>query len=413
MIRIPSGHVGDILERTRALIDKCHPRLPGTPGCLRAARELRDELAKSCDRAHFEEYVQHPDSFLGMNRVLAADYLVAGGLFFLGGWGIIASALVFTLGTAYFINQFAFLGRLFDPLFKKKPGANVVGIMDPAEGAKRQIILCAHHDSTPVCNFIEKHQWAYAFRVIFPIVFHAIANVGAIIASAGLLSGATGDGVHLALKILIVAGCLFIVPLFWYYSRDASPGASDNLVSSLMLVKLAELMKAGVLPAPKNTRIVFLSADGEENGQRGSYEYAHKHKAELRSLPTSVFNLDTLSRLQDLAFLKTDTNGIRKLSGPLTEECVKIAAGLGYSVKAIRFPFGGGGTDAGQFAKIGIEAASLIGISTHMIRKDIDYHTSRDTVGNIEPAAVEAGLNIAANLILKAGSFSGSGTNSR
>jgi aminopeptidase YwaD len=403
MIRIPSGHVGDILERTRVLIEKCHPRLPGTPGCLRAARELRDELAKSCDRAHLEEYVQYPGSFLGMNKVLAADYLVAGGLFFLGGWGIVASALVFTLGTAYFINQFAFLGRFFDPLFKKKPGANVVGIMEPASDVKRQIILCAHHDSTPVCNFIEKHQCAYAFRVTFPIIFHAIANVGAIIASASFLSGPGGNEMNSALKIVIIAGCLFVIPLFWYFGRDASPGASDNLVSSLILVKLAELIKAGVLPAPKNTRVVFLSADGEENGQRGSYVYAHKHQAELRSLPTSVFNIDTLSRLQDLAFLRTDTNGIRKLSAPLTEECLKIAAGLGYSVKAIRFPFGGGGTDAGQFAKIGIEAASLIGISTHIIRKDIDYHTSRDTVDNIEPAAVEAGLNIGANIITAKG----------
>jgi hypothetical protein len=36
-----------------------------------------------------------------------------------------------------------------------------------------------------------------------------------------------------------------------------------------------------------------------------------------------------------------------------------------------------------------------------MIRKDIDYHTSRDTVDNIEPAAVEAGMNIAANFVLE------------
>ncbi len=334
-----------------------------------------------------------------MNRVLAVFYLVAGSLFFLGGWGIYASAAVFTLGTVFFINEFAFLGRSFDPFFKKKPGANVVGIMEPAGPVERQIVLCAHHDATRVCNFLEKRPALFAFRSVLPIIFHAAANIGTVVASVSLMSGEAGNSGNLVIKIVIVAGCLFVVPLFRYFGRDASPGASDNLVSSLMLVKLAELFKSGVLSLPKNTRLVFLSADGEENGQRGSFEYARRHKTELLSLPTCVFNIDTLSRLEDLAFLKTDTNGIRKLSAPLADQCVKIAAGLGYRIKAVRFPFGGGGTDAGQFAKIGIEAASLIGISTRLIRKDIDYHTSRDTVDNIDPAAVEAGLNIAANFI--------------
>jgi len=57
--------------------------------------------------------------------------------------------------------------------------------------------------------------------------------------------------------------------------------------------------------------------------------------------------------------------------------------------------------DAGRFARIGVEAASLIGISTRLIRRDVVYHTSRDTVANMEPAAVEAGLNIAANFVLE------------
>jgi aminopeptidase YwaD len=336
-----------------------------------------------------------------MNRIIAAAYLMAGVFFFMGGAAIYASAVVFTLGTIFIVDEFIFLGRFFDPLFGKKPGANVVGIMETASDVRRQIILVSHHDSTPVCLFLEKHQWAYAFRVVLPMVFHLAANVGAILVSAGLWPGSAGDGVRSILKIIIIAGSLFIIPLFWYFGRDASPGASDNLASSLMLVKLAELLKSGELPVPKFTRLVFLSADGEENGQRGSFEYARKHLTELQEMETSIFNMDTLSRLKDLAFLKTDLNGIVRLSPALTDECLKIAAGLGYAVKSIRFPLGGGGTDAGQFARVGIHAASLIGISTSPIRKDIDYHTSRDTVDNIDPAAVEAGLNIAANLILE------------
>jgi aminopeptidase YwaD len=401
MIRIAPEHAQDILARTRALIGICRPRLPGSPGCLRAARELRDALARSCDRAFIEEFVQHPSSFFLMGRILAAAYILAGFFFFVGGAGVFASAVIFTLGTVFVVDEFVFLGRFFDPLFKKRPGANVVGIMEPASDVERQVIVSGHHDSTPICRFLEKRPWAYAFRVILPFAFQFVANIGAILVSAGARSGDAGDGVRTAVKAAIVAGCFFVIPLFWYYGRDASPGASDNLVSSLMLVKLAELFKSGELSAPKHTRIVFLSTDGEENGQRGSFEYARKHKAEFPGLPTFVFCLDTLSRFEDLAFLKTDTNGFRGLSAALTHECLKIAAGLDYPVKAVRLPPGGGGTDAGQFARFGVDAASLIGISTRLIRRDIQYHTSRDTVDNIDPEAVEAGLDIAANLVLE------------
>ena len=400
MIRVSAEHVQDILARTRTLVEKCHPRLPGTPGCLLAARELRDGLARSCDRADLEEYDQHPASFFAMNKVLAVGYFVAAAFFFAGGWGILVSAALFFLGIAYFVNMFVFLGRFFDPPFKKKPGANVVGTIEPASAVQQAIVFCAHHDSSPVCNFFEKFPRAYAFRTFLPVAFYVVATGGAIVASASLLFAANAWGGIPALRIVIAAGLVFVVPVFWYFGREASPGASDNLASSLVLVKLAELVKSGTMPKPVHTRLVFLSVDGEENGQRGSSEFARKHKAELLGLRTFVFNMDTLARLKDLAFLETDTNGLRKLSSPLTAGCLEIASGLGYPVKAARFPFGGGGTDAGQFAKIGVEAVSLIGVSTRPIRKDIDYHTSRDIVDNIEPAVIEAGLNISVHFVL-------------
>lgn len=335
-----------------------------------------------------------------MDKVLAVGYLVAAAFFFIGGWGILASAALFILGMAYFVNMFAFLGRFFDPLFMKKPGANVVGTMEPAADVRQAIVFCAHHDSSPVCNFFEKFPGAYAFRTLLPVLFYLVATVGSIIASASVFSGAGAWAGFPALRIVLAVGLVFVVPVFWYFGREASPGASDNLASSLVLVKLAELVKSGVVPRPEHTRLVFLSVDGEENGQRGSSEFARRHKAELLGLRTLVFNMDTLARSKDLTFLETDTNGLRRLSASLTAECLEIAAGLGCPVKAARFPFGGGGTDAGQFAKIGVEAVSLIGVSTRPIRKDIDYHTSRDTVDSIEPAAVEAGLNIAIQFAL-------------
>ncbi len=337
-----------------------------------------------------------------MNKIVAAVYLAGAAFFIVGGPAVYASAAVLTLGTAYFFNEFVVLGHFFDRFFKKRTGANVIGIVEPQSDVRQQIIVSSHHDSTPVCNFLEKRQSLYAFRLVLPMVFHLLANAAALLASVGIGSDPAGQRVFAVLKIIVLAGGAFVVPLFWYFGRGASPGAGDNLVSSVMLVKLAELFKAGGRDtALRHTRLVFLSADGEECGQRGSLHYAKTHEAELRGIETFVFNVDSLYRVRDLAFLTTDTNGLVRLSEPWTAESLRVSDELGYAVKAIRLPFGGGGTDAGRFARIGVKAASLIGMSTRLIRKDIVYHTSRDTVENIEPEAVEAGFNIIANVILE------------
>jgi aminopeptidase YwaD len=212
MIRLPGSYVQDILERTNALAEKCHPRLPGSEGCRRAALDLRDALAASCDQAFLEEYIQRPDSFFLMNKIVPVSYLAGLFFFFVGGWAVYASAAVWTLGTVYFFNEFAVLGRLFDRLFKSRPGANVIGVMEPGSDVRQQVIICSHHDSTPVCNFLEKRQWAYAFRIVLPMIVYLLANAGAILASAGLRTGSGGSPAWSIFKIVILAVTLFVVP---------------------------------------------------------------------------------------------------------------------------------------------------------------------------------------------------------
>ncbi len=400
MIRVERAAVDDVLARTGRLIGECHPRLAGSPGCLRAARAIGEALRPFCDRVDIEAYAQAPGSFFLIGRVLAVTYLVSAILFFIGGTAAYFSAAGFTLGTVYFFTVFARMDRTFDFLFPKKPGANVVGVVEPAAEVRQQVIVGGHHDSAPVCNFLEKHQWAYAFRIIVPFALATLANIGTVLTAAGAWGGEAGLSAPLLLKILLVAGAVFIVPLIWLNRRDASPGAGDNLVSSLMLVKLAEAFRPGdPETALRHTRLILLSTDGEENGQKGALHYTESHRDGLRAVKTFVLTLDGLYRLRDLAFLTTETNGMVRLSKSLTEEAVRIASDLGYAAKAGPIPFGGGGTDAGRFARAGVEAASLIAISTRPIRRDIVYHTSRDTVASVEPEVVEAGLNIAANFI--------------
>jgi hypothetical protein len=89
-----------------------------------------------------------------------------------------------------------------------------------------------------------------------------------------------------------------------------------------------------------------------------------------------------------------------KGSKAMANEIVSISDAMSYGLKAIPFPFGGGGTDAGEFSRIGVEAVNLFGMSPDGFDENSVYHTMRDTVDKIEPLAVEKSLNLLYNYIL-------------
>ena len=60
-----------------------------------------------------------------------------------------------------------------------------------------------------------------------------------------------------------------------------------------------------------------------------------------------------------------------------------------------------GGTDAGEFGRVGIEATTLIAMPWEGNNRLDTYHTPKDVVEAIEPEVVEAVLKIACEYISK------------
>ena len=145
------------------------------------------------------------------------------------------------------------------------------------------------------------------------------------------------------------------------------------------------------------------SFDAEEAGLRGSRAFCKKHSGELLRTKTYVLNIDTLYKVKDLNFLDNDLNTSVRLSHEMAQDCVDIAQSLGYPAKISGMPFGAGSTDAAEFAKIGVEATNMAGISFDISKfgEGLVYHTPNDLTKHIEPEIVEASLKIARDYILK------------
>jgi hypothetical protein len=401
------------LGETARLIGAHGPRLAGTKACADTAEDIARQLRTFADTVTVEPFGIHPGSFYAYTKILPVSYLV-GMAVLLAGSGIGAgigpleaagTAIVWlaifglAAGITLMICQFGFYRHAGDRLFPPRTGTNVEAVIEPVGKAERELILSGHHDSAPVARiFSGPFSGLYAVAIIAPYLFFGGELVLLLVRLFGSAEAAAGAWVlpFLLAGLPFVTGYFFLVAL-----RHGSPGAGDNLVSSIMLVGLGCLITARRDALLASTRIRIVSFDAEEAGLRGASAYFRAHAVELKRLPCVHLNFDSLYRLRDLQVLTRDINGTVRLSRPLADLLIACAKECGFPMRTFGMVFGAGGTDAAESARAGIPSTSIIAIPTEIVRPRLVYHTSRDTVEHIEPAVVEACARIVLRLVSK------------
>jgi aminopeptidase YwaD len=389
------------LEMTERLLQKYRYRIAGTPECRNAAHEIADHLRESCDNVEEESFRLHPKALWYVGKAVAMIYLFGMVCVALGGYFLYLGTLLCLLGLVYSLVQYVFYGRLFDRAFKSAEGCNVAGYLEPTDAITQQVVLVSHHDSPFIFTFLERFQSIAYIRFLLAMLAYAwLCLYSLTISMQQLLSGRLQVSTGVPLWITI-AGLPFAFQLFFMMSHVSSPGAGDNLNSTSMVISIARYFQsARSKGSPLNhTRLILLSTDGEEIGQRGAIQYVQSHYGLLHTLPTFVLNIDSIYRCEDLTVLTRDRNSTCKLSDSMIADICTVANDFSLPLQRKSIPFGGGGTDAAAFAVAGIETVSIIGLPTGMISKGHLYHTSNDVVENIVPAAVKAVLELAVGFI--------------
>ena len=393
------------LRLTAGIIERRGPRLCGTKGCRDAAAELQDLLEEACGEARRESFPIHPDALFSIGKVFSLSYAIGIASLVLGsGLGsaplLCAGALAMLLGAFFCVSQFILYLDLFDPLFKKVEGNNVVGCLEPTGQVTRQVFVVAHLDSAPVYPFHEKHAAFYPLRLFLPI---AIFILGLLALSSAALSAAI-EGSPAALPSWIayalVLGLAFVAPMYSFMSKRSAPGAGDDLVGCAIGIEIARLFRS-VRARLENTRLVILLSDGEEAGQKGSKHYVSENRESLTQVDTTVINIDNIYSYENLGIITRDRNGFTPLSQELARELRSIAAELGHEARLLSIPFGGGGTDAAQFARKGIRSAGIMADSTKAVRKEIVFHTMADMPDRIQAEAVGAVIEIVCEYVAR------------
>ncbi|MEW5733609.1 MAG: M28 family peptidase [Thermodesulfobacteriota bacterium] len=400
-LRPDQGLAEQVLKETGRIIDACGPRITGTEACRKSAKMLADRLGKVCDKVFTEEFSIHPASFLSFMKYYAVSYAVSLVLLFMDGALVYTAAVLLAAGALLSLSQFVLYKEFFDFAHPKKSAVNVYGTIEPEGPVRQQIIVSGHHDSAFEFNFLaSRFQKYYAIRITAGVLCYLVL-CGAVIVWA-YLQAKTGHppAFSRAVVWLGLAGSLVVLPFYRFVSDKESPGAGDNMVASVMAAELAGLFTKDGGGALRHTRIIAASFDAEECGLRGSRDFARRHKLELHAIPTYVLNIDSIYELAEIKLLISDLNGFTRLSKTMARQCRDTAHALGYGARLQPMVFGGGATDAAEFAAIGVPATTLLAMKTTHIREGLAYHTCKDTVDSIEPPAVAACLDIAYHYIL-------------
>lgn len=397
LIRVDKRTVQSVFDFTRDILKRFPTRIPGSKNSGAAGEAITEHLKGFCDSAYAEPFKMYPGSLFNIGRVMVAVYVLTFVLLCIGGGLAYISLVLNALTLAYAVVHYFFYGKTFDRLFNERPGKSAVGIIEPTGKIEQQVIVVGHHDSPYVFGFLEHLGSLAGIRFILGVLFYFYMVGLSFAAGINVIFQGGEWTLRGALLIIALIGLLFVLPLFFFITKKESPGAGDNLNGSSMAIVVGRYFSAEKL---RNTRVIVLSTDGEEAGQRGAAYYAKKHLAEMKATPTFVFNIDSVYKTKDLALMVRDKHGIKALSKRMAADCFGLADALGYRLQRVDFPFGSG-TDAAAFACEGIEAISVIGMSASAFADQHLYHTTRDTLDKIEPEAVEAVLNIGINYILQ------------
>jgi aminopeptidase YwaD len=387
-------HIKDLriesLRITEQIIQEKGPRLAGTKACQESADLLEKEMKTFTNDVSKESFFLHQGAFLGWIKILVASYLF--GVVFLWLDMPLISLILAIISILILIFQFFFYKPVIDFLYPKKTGYNVIGKIEPKGKVEKQIIISGHHDSAKVFNFFIHQPKLYNLRVT-----GGIALMIALVVLSLFMVFIKIDLVSLIIKIFLSLGFLLTGQLWFFESKQASPGAGDNLIASAMAISLGKYFSKHPL---NKTRLIIASFDAEEEGLRGARAYAKKHKDELNEIPTYLLNVDCPYYLKDIFFLTSDINTTVDLSEDLAKELVTIAHEKGYPAIYKKIAFLTGGTDAGELAKVGVFATTLMAMPWSNQERASVYHTPNDTIDSIEVEAIDATLDIFKTYIL-------------
>ena len=381
-----------------SLCEALGPRPAASVSSRRAARHIAAEMEKRVSDVTLTGGRIYPESGKGMLLFSYIFLLVSFILTLIGLPYLAVAAIALYLAALY--GEIAGNGGWLRRFMRTSEATSVHAVIEPEEDVKQTLVFSSHHDSAKIEEKKDGLFWKMAsWRLLQPAAF-AVMSAAAVLSFLFEIFGGVFWRVNLPsvpvllLLLLSLAASSLSFSTFRFSGEEYSPGAGDNLsgvaVAITLLDHFSREKKEG--RGLRNTRLVFVSFDGEECGRSGSRLWFRDNAYLLEN--AAVLNFDGLYREDDLVFLSRDGNGVVLLSEALASRCSAIALAMGYRIPVGRIGLLGGETDAASAAGYA-EAVTLTAMAPGT---ETPAHTADDTPDKVSEEALSRAIAVAVRL---------------
>ncbi len=381
-MRCTKKHQDLMFNFIKEVCEKIGPRSPCSTEEEQCAQLSMKHLKKFCDEATIDNFYCRPGAYRVMFHWPILFYIIAIPFFLY--YPVISFILAAFIIIILVGNEIYNL-EIIDPLFKKQKSTNVIAKIRPLKEKKNISILSSHHDSNWEFPLGKRFGTKVSIFMALPIVFNPILLLFSVIKIMIPLPFM----VELILVILLVAPIPILIPFgIKVISKTPVMGANDNLSSLAVCLATAQYFSD---PKNKlaNSELWIVSFGCEEIGIRGSKRFVSKYFEIIKN--SYSINLDLVGGKNCLPHIDTkEEMGAIKLSPEICNILENASKKLGISVKkgpVMCF------TDSMSFSMKKIKSAALIGLLKDGNMPKF-YHTTSDTIENIDPTLMRQCLEI-------------------
>ncbi len=382
-------------ELIRNIIERFGGRPPASSNEKMAQQYLAAMLRKHTDNVSIQTFHDPVGSMFGGMQLICLSYYIS---LLLMPFSPLASLCVALPTAALYFTHFFRFGSTLNFLFPKKKSGNVIATLEPQKQPLAHIIVSGHIDSVYEYKWFRRLKNPAAYMLVLSGLLILSWPVAALLIALQpfLTQFITFPQQSVWISYLILSVSTLIN--FDMFGKKPVDGAIDNLSGvSLAFHILKSLLskEQKSLSTLSHTRLTCISFGAEEAGLRGSKAFVKKNASQLQKTKTLLINFDSIKHLKYLTLLTGEFQSNVKYSKTYTKQYSEFLKQNSIDHKRELFLFGG--TDGAPFAKAGIPAVSMIGVSGRSL--DFTYHTKHDKLENLHPASLEKLMNTTVDFI--------------
>lgn len=311
---LETKNIDYVLDTAELVLTSSRECRAGSAGEEQAQHIYMNELKKSCDETHQEQFRTHPGAGTLAEKVLCILLVVCVILFsdavnsgsvFTASLSLLMSLIIFCI----FSYKFIFDGKKLDFITPTKLSKNLLGVRYSRGETLGRVVLVARSDAP-------QSMRAHLFGNRSPFILSMCAIIGnTVLFCSGLLFLFSGAPEKSPLFYFLTVVCIGFVPFyilsaFLINNRKVASGISSSIIPTSILLSIMKQLHDNSFRYEK-TEICCLIAGSEYSSRAGAYHFAKKHKRLFTDVPTVFIPLEEITTTRKLAVFFKDGSGTK------------------------------------------------------------------------------------------------------